>query len=165
MAQGKGKQSYATAKANHLPAYPLGEKKRQATYGWDRFTTGGQRAVPRVYSSIPLRVQRIESLRSAPLSLRLLVLMASTVAVISLRLLRMREYQHWTGNQSLRFGHWLSHRVIISEKRVKALHHWRDPTFPREETLLDPITLKKVVTNASLMVWRVVFNSRMVWGV
>ncbi len=86
--------------------------------------------------------------------LRLLGLMASTVSVVPLGLLRMREFQIWTASQGIRPKSHLSRRVRVSPECMSALRHWRAPSFLRTGFPLGPVMLRKVVTtDASLMGW------------
>ncbi len=87
------------------------------------------------------------------MSLRLLGLMASTLSVVPLGQLRMRDFQNWTASQGIRPKSRLSCRVHVSTKCTSALHHWRAPSFLRTGCPLGPVMLRKVVATVSLTGW------------
>ncbi len=95
------------------------------------------------------------------MSLRLLGLMASTLSVVPLGQLRMRDFLNWTASQGIRPKSHLSCRVRISPKCTSALHHWRAPSFLRTGCPLGPVMLRKVVTtDVSFTGWGAAFEGR-----
>jgi len=98
--------------------------------------------------------------------LRLLGLMASTVSVVPLGLLKMRDFQNWTSSQGICPKSRLSHRVQVSPECTSALYYWRALSLLRTGYPLGPIVLRKVVMkDASLTGWGTVFEGRTVRGV
>ncbi len=80
--------------------------------------------------------------------------MASTLSMVPLGLLRMRDFLNWTASQCICPKSRLSRRVHISPECMSALHHWRAPSFLRTGCPLGPVMLRKVVmTDASLTGW------------
>ncbi|KAL0148646.1 hypothetical protein M9458_056086, partial [Cirrhinus mrigala] len=89
------------------------------------------------------------------LCLRLLGLMVSTVSVIPLGLLRMREFQNWTAALHLCPKRHLNRKVMVSVLCMRALRYWKNRLFLESGTLLGAVSMRKVVgeQSAKLMVW------------
>ncbi|XP_073677299.1 uncharacterized protein [Garra rufa] len=124
-----------------------------------------------------LSEERIRSIRSClslfqegskvpfRLCLRLLGLMASTVSVIPLGLLRMREFQNWTAAQHLCPKRHLNRKVTVSALCVRAVRYWRNRSFLESGTPLGVVSMRKVVTtDASLSGWGAVCEGRIAKG-
>ncbi len=95
---------------------------------------------------------------SLRLCLRLLSLMASTLAVVPLGLLRMREFQNWAASQCIRSK---SHLSCLTS--INTLRHWSAPSFLRTRCPLGPFVSRKVLmTNTSLTGWGAVLEGRAV---
>ncbi|KAL0151550.1 hypothetical protein M9458_053132 [Cirrhinus mrigala] len=110
-----------------------------------------------------LSEERIRSIRSClslfqkgrkvpfRLCLRLLGLMASTVSVIPLGLLRMREFQNWTAALHLCPKRHLNRKVMVSALCMRTLRYWKNCSFLESGTPLGAVSMRKVVTtDASL---------------
>nr|XP_055040043.1 uncharacterized protein LOC129427314 [Misgurnus anguillicaudatus] len=99
------------------------------------------------------------------LCLRLLGLMASTISVVPLGLLRMREFQHWIAAQRLCPKRHLNRRVVVSSQCMDALRYWRQRSFLESGTPLGTVSQRKVVTtDASLWGWGAVYEGRAING-
>ncbi len=84
--------------------------------------------------------------------------MDSSLSVVLLGLLKMRDFQHWLAMRHLCPRRHLSHRVRISTECVMALNQWRNPCVFR--TAGGGMSLRKVVTtDTSLTGWGAVFQS------
>ncbi|KAK9957701.1 hypothetical protein ABG768_011924, partial [Culter alburnus] len=91
--------------------------------------------------------------------------MASTVSIIPLGLLRMRDFQRWTAAQRLCPKRHLNRKVIVTSLCMRALHHWRDRAFLESGTPLGAVSMRKVVTtDASLTGWGAVCEGRIAKG-
>nr|XP_055051758.1 uncharacterized protein LOC129437577 [Misgurnus anguillicaudatus] len=92
-------------------------------------------------------------------------MMASSLAVVPLGLLKMRDFQRWVAARGLCSCRHLARRVRIRKECVTALRQWRDPSLLRTGVPLGGVSLRKVVTtDASLSGWGAVFQSRSVNG-
>ncbi|KAI2645853.1 Transposon Ty3-G Gag-Pol polyprotein [Labeo rohita] len=99
------------------------------------------------------------------LCLRLLGLMASTVSVIPLGLLRMREFQNWTASLHLCPKRHLNRKVIVSALCMRALRYWKNRSFLESGTPLGAVSMRKVVTtDVSLSGWGAVCEGRIAKG-
>ncbi|XP_056307255.1 uncharacterized protein LOC130219008 [Danio aesculapii] len=97
--------------------------------------------------------------------LRLMGMMASSLSVIPLGLLKMRDFQRWISAKRLCPRRHLARRVRVSTECVMALHHWKNPCIFRSGAPLGSVSLRKVVTtDASLTGWGAVFQGRSVNG-
>lgn len=97
--------------------------------------------------------------------LRLLGMMASSLSVVPLGLLKMRDFQRWVAARRLCPCRHLARRVRIHSECVMALHQWKDPGVFQSGVPLGGVSLRKVVTtDASLGGWGAVFQGRSVNG-
>ncbi|KAL0199690.1 hypothetical protein M9458_002877, partial [Cirrhinus mrigala] len=108
---------------------------------------------------------RVGNMVSFRTCLRLLGMMASSLSVVPLGLLKMRSFQHWVAARHLCPRRHLARKVRITTACVMALHQWRNPCVFRTGVLLGSVSLRKVVTtDASLTGWGAVFQGRSING-
>ncbi|XP_042579387.1 uncharacterized protein LOC109090184 [Cyprinus carpio] len=96
---------------------------------------------------------------------RLLGMMALSLSVVLLGLLKMRDFQRWVAARILCPRRHLTRRVRIHADCMMALYQWRDPCSFQTRIPLGGMSLRKVVTtDASLSGWGAVFQGRSLNG-
>lgn len=97
--------------------------------------------------------------------LQMLGLMASSLAVIPLGRLHMREFQRWVASLRLNRERHTHRHIRVTADCAAALHCWRNPTFLTQGVSLGAVTARKVVTtDASLTGWGATHEGRAVSG-
>ncbi|KAL3999504.1 Ran GTPase-activating protein 1 [Sarotherodon galilaeus] len=97
--------------------------------------------------------------------LQMLGLMASSLAVIPLGRLHMREFQQWVASLRLNQKCHTHRHIRVTADCAAALHCWRNPTFLTQGVSLGAVTARKVVTtDASLTGWGATHEGRAVSG-
>lgn len=97
--------------------------------------------------------------------LRLLGLMASTIAVVPLGLLQMRAFQRWVSALRLCPKQHLNRLVLIDAACIKSLKCWRSASLFSQGTPLGMTAARKVIsTDSSLVGWGATYEGRCVSG-
>ncbi|XP_047205469.1 uncharacterized protein LOC124857922 [Girardinichthys multiradiatus] len=100
------------------------------------------------------------------LCIRLLGLMASALAVITLGRLHMRPFQRWVASLSLSPTRHAHRSVLVSLICARALSPWKRPGFLNTGVTMGTILTRKVInTDASLTGWGATHEGMMVNGV
>ncbi|XP_039904294.1 uncharacterized protein LOC120744181 [Simochromis diagramma] len=96
---------------------------------------------------------------------QMLGLMPSSLAVIPLGRLHMREFQRWVASLRLNRKRHTHRHIRVTADCAAALHCWRNPTFLTQGVSLGAVTARKVVTtDASLTGWGSTHEGRAVSG-